>query len=497
MKIGEAKHLEEIVKKFEDEFYWSLLITKNGEEAFFTENVLNVTGYTPAEINAFPNRFLDIICSDDLPDYKKFLDSFRTNPEKTDGTIEYRITDKSKKEIWLKEQIKVNRDKNGSITQWFGRSINITEFKNNLHTLESKIEELKQLNSSKDNFISVLSHDLRAPFTSILGFSDILVSESSLSEKDRAEYLKYINDSSYNQLQLINYLLDWSRLQTGRLKIEKHRLHAQTIIFNCVSALTGAAVRKNITIKVDIPDTIYIDADERLFSHVITSLISNSIKYSKEDTSVDVTANIFNDDMVEFIVRDEGIGISERNKEKLFNIGKVFSTEGTKSERGTGLGLALSKQIVEKHNGQIWFYTAEGVGSEFHCTIPASSNLIMLVKQDHSERTELIKKIKENFPSVHIVSADNGYEAMNMITKHLPTLIIIDHNMPLMNGIQFAHSVWKENRNFKIPIIAMIDQNEVSVKESYNEMGIKTMLKEPLNLKVIEEKIFSVLSRFN
>jgi CheY-like chemotaxis protein len=293
---------------------------------------------------------------------------------------------------------------------------------------------------------------------------------------------------------LINYLLDWSRLQTGRLRIEKRRLHAQTLVFNCVSTLTGAAVRKNVNIKVTIPEIIYIDADERLFSHVITSLISNAIKYSKEDAVVEVTANIFNDDLVEFIVRDEGIGISEMNKERLFNIGKIFSTEGTKSERGTGLGLVLSKQIVEKHNGQIWFYTSEGVGSEFHCTIPASSNLILLVKQEKSERDELVKRIKSQFSTVQIICAENGYEALGMIMKHSPSLVMIDHDMPLMNGIQFAHSVWKENKNYKLPIIAMIDSKLKSVKESYEEMGIKTVSGNPLELKSLREKLLTSIN---
>ena len=494
MKIGEAKSWEEIINKFENEFYWSSVVAKKGDESFFTDNVVSVTGYSPSEINSLPNRFLDIVHSQDIPDYKKFLDKFRLNPLHNEDQIDLRVVKKSKDETWLRISVKVIRNKEGVIIQWIGQARIITDIKNNFELLDNEIEKLKQLNSSKDNFISVLSHDLRAPFTSILGFSEILANESSLSEKDKLEYLKYINDSSYNQLQLINYLLDWSRLQTGRLKIERHRLHAKSIVFNSVSSLTGAAMRKNITIKVDLPDTIYIDADERLFSHVITSLISNSIKYSKEDSSVDVTANIFNDDLVEFIVRDEGIGISELNKVKLFNIGKTFSTEGTKSERGTGLGLALSKQIVEKHNGQIWFYTTEGVGSEFHCTVPASAITIMLVQPDQIARIELIKNIKEQFPSAHIICSENGYEALGMIIKHSPSLVIIDHDMPLMNGIQFAHSVWKENKNYKIPIIALVGSSSESVKESYMEIGIKTIRKNPLEFELLEEKLLTVLS---
>ena len=102
-------------------------------------------------------------------------------------------------------------------------------------------------------------------------------------------------------------------------------------------------------VKVEVPDTLFIDADERLISQVLTNLISNAIKYSKEFDTIEITAGMFNEEMCEFIVKDEGSGISDTNRDKMFNIGKIFSTEGTKGEKGTGLGLALAKQIIDKH----------------------------------------------------------------------------------------------------------------------------------------------------
>lgn len=187
-------------------------------------------------------------------------------------------------------------------------------------------------------------------------------------------------------MQLVNYLLDWSRLQTGGIRIEPQRLHAQTLVFNCISSLTGNAIRKNLDIKVFIKDSLYIQADERMLTQVITNIISNAIKFSTEGKTIEVSADTFNESFVEFIVKDEGIGISDSNKIKLFKIEKMFSTEGTKGEKGTGLGLSLVKEIIDKHNGSIWFYTELDKGSEFHFTIPSSPNTILLVENNSIEK---------------------------------------------------------------------------------------------------------------
>jgi CheY-like chemotaxis protein len=317
--------------------------------------------------------------------------------------------------------------------------------------------------------------------------------ESHLGEKEKIEYLKYINESSHNQLQLINYLLDWSRLQTGRLKIDPQRIHAQSVAYNCVSALTGLAVRKNVNIKVEVPDTLYIDADERLISQVLTNLISNAVKYSNEEDNVLVKAGIFNDEMCEFIVKDEGSGISDVNRDKLFNIGKIFSTEGTKGEKGTGLGLALARQIIDKHKGEIWFYSNEGEGSEFHFTLPSSESSILLVVTSDEDKEVFSKIISEHFNSFNILSAHNGFEALGIISAKMPSLVIADHDLPLMDGVQFVQSVRKENKNLRIPFIVLIDSDTEDITKTYQEIGVKTLKKFSFDADLLKEKIESQL----
>ena len=174
--------------------------------------------------------------------------------------------------IWVTEEVGYKKMRTADLRIFQVLVVNVNIFKSKEQDLIKKCEHFGQLNSSKDRFISILSHDLRAPFTSILGFSEILMNEKTLSENEKIEYLNYIHESSQTQLQLINYLLDWSRLHTGRMKIEPHRLNAQKVTYNSVSALTGNAIRKNIEIRVIIDDNIHIEADERLITQVITNL---------------------------------------------------------------------------------------------------------------------------------------------------------------------------------------------------------------------------------
>ena len=149
---------------------------------------------------------------------------------------EFRINRKDSTIAWVTAATIVERNNNGEIVNYFGRILDISLFKSREESIQKDVNKLGRVNSSKDNFISMLSHDLRAPFTSILGFSEILLNDTTLSEKEKVEYLSYINDSSQNQLQLINDLLDWSRLQTGRLKIEPQRTSVQHLVFNSVSS---------------------------------------------------------------------------------------------------------------------------------------------------------------------------------------------------------------------------------------------------------------------
>ena len=484
---------KELIKDAIGEFTWFSSSGLKDRSVIYSNNLSIITGYSRTEIKRRPEGILSIVYEEDYPTVIKSYNNFISDPEQENTRMIYRIERKDKKVVWVKEVIVVERNKSGKPKKAKGVISDVSDLMKADEALIKTIENLKKQNTSKDKFISMLSHDLRAPFTSILGFAEILINEGELSQQERLEYLSYIHESSQNQLQLVNYLLDWSRLQTGRIRFEPQRLHAQSIVFNCVSSLTGNAIRKNIDIKVNVSDKIYVQADERLLIQVIINLLSNSIKFSPADKTIEMRAGIFNDEFIEFIVKDEGIGITDENKAKLFKFEKMFSTEGTKGEKGTGLGLSLVKEIVEKHKGNIWFYSEYEKGSEFHFTVPRSPNIILLVDDNENDKKLYEKLIRVNFPTYRIMSVSNGYEAMNIVFDKLPSLVVTENEMPLMNGIQLIESIRREQKNFSIPILLATRALTDAQRNSYNNLNVLAILKKPIEQELFIEKLESSL----
>lgn len=460
-------------------------IAKNFDEQisfFISDSVEKITGYTPAEIEALPEHLYSIAFDDDLPIIKKSLTELENNSNRNGTKISYRITAKDGKIVWLDETIKTEREMvSRKIVAQKSTVLNITQLKENEAELEKSVNALKELNASKDKFISIISHDLRAPFTTLLGFSEILLNEAEVSDEEKNEYLHYIYDASKSQLNLINCLLDWSRLQTGRIKVEPVRLNVKQTISNAITPLTGDAVRKNIDIKLDLPADLHINADERLFAQAIVNFASNAIKFTPEGKNVHISASRFKEGMIEVVVRDEGLGISEENQSKLFRIDQKFSLAGTSGEKGSGLGLTLVKEIVEKHGGQVWFYSQIGEGSEFHFTIPEAKNLILLVEDDENARSFYKKIIETALPNFDLKFAANGYEAINLYRDLLPTIIITDHDMPLMNGIQLVEAIHKKESNRSVPIIIISEKLSDDLNRKYTKLGIDKIVSKPVN----------------
>jgi PAS domain S-box-containing protein len=447
-----------------------------------SDSVKEITGYSPEEIKALPDQIYSLIYEDDSEFVKKQFVHLENDIAKSCAELSYRITAKNGELVWLNECVSVVRKTDsGKVLEKKSTFCNVTKIKTEEAELNDAVAALKDLNSAKDKFISIISHDLRAPFTTLLGFSEILLNESDISEDEKTEYLRYIYDASKSQLDLINCLLDWSRLQTGRIKIEPVRLNVKSVISNVIAPLTGNAVRKNIDVRIDIPIDLNINADERLIGQAVLNLTSNAIKYTPEGKEVHLSSSRFKEGMIEIIVRDEGLGISEENQSKLFRIDQKFSLVGTGGEKGSGLGLTLVKEIVEKHNGQVWFYSKVGEGSEFHFTVPEAKNLVMIVEDDHGVRAWYKKIIELTLPNFEVKFADNGYEAINVYRELLPTIIITDHDMPLMNGIQLIEAIHKKEMNKTVPIIVISAKLNDDVIRKYTKLGVDKIVAKPVD----------------
>lgn len=477
-----------------EEFLWSVSSENGIEEVFYTESIKNMTGFSAEEVRNLPGRGLSLIHAADAFAVRKAMTDFENNPSAKTLKLQYRIVTKNQDILWISESISVERNSLGKVLRWDGIVFNVTELKQTEESLRESREKLVEMNTAKDRFISIISHDLRAPFTSILGFAEILLFETNLSEVEKHEYLNYIYESSQSQLQLVNYLLDWSRLQTGTVKIVPQRIKATTLVYNCVSSLTGNAIRKNIEIKINVPEALSIQADEKLVTQAVTNLLSNAIKFTHENKSVEITVNQFKKGFVEFIVKDEGVGISEANKRKIFRFDQKFSSEGTKGEKGSGLGLTLVKEIVEKHGGDIWFYSEPGKGSEFHFIIPEAPNVVLLVEDDAASRSLWVKLVQKALPDFEIIQTSNGYEAISIIQDNVPSLVVTDHSMPLMNGIQLIESMRKRDESNKIPAVVVAGLVTEELREKYYRLGVDAVMSKPVNVEDFMDTIKSLVN---
>lgn len=230
----------------------------------------------------------------------------------------------------------------------------IEEHKNTEKHLIALRNRLLEVNTSKDRFFSIIAHDLKSPFFSLIGFSEILLSETDeLSKKEIKEIATEMNKALKNVHALLEDLLTWSRSQRGVLKVKKEKLQLSETVAHGISLLNKAASDKNITVKLDINTNEMIFVDRFMLNTIMRNLVSNAIKFTPANGEISITSRR-TDGYVEISVTDNGVGIEEESKEKLFRIDQNLTKPGTKNEVGTGLGLVICSEFVKKHNGEIW-----------------------------------------------------------------------------------------------------------------------------------------------
>jgi len=236
--------------------------------------------------------------------------------------------------------------------------------------LEKQKKELIELNTSKDKFFSIIAHDLRSPITTLISLSEMLRTDMDLLTPElQKEILTNLYDLSKDYLKLLDNLLQWARMQTGRLKAEPEKFPVDTVIREVVNFFQVYARDKLITLEIKDPVDAMVFADKNMLKTVLRNLISNAIKYTAPDGLVTVEV-AQRDITVEIIIRDNGVGIEPSMLEQIFRLDKAHTTRGTANEIGSGLGLILCKEFVEKNGGTLQVESERGKGSTFRFTLP-------------------------------------------------------------------------------------------------------------------------------
>jgi len=234
--------------------------------------------------------------------------------------------------------------------------------------------QLKELNATKDKFFNIVAHDLKNPFTSLLGSTELLYENiHKLDSEEIRELAVILNDSAKSGYSILLNLLDWSRSQTGLLKINTERINLRELINENILHLQLPAANKEIYLYYEAEEDIYLFADKNMINTVLRNLLSNAVKFTYRCGKVIVGASLTTDEVI-ISVKDTGIGISKENIDKLFRIDTNYSLTGTDNERGTGLGLKLCKEFVEKQGGRIWVESIENQGSEFKFSLPVKKS---------------------------------------------------------------------------------------------------------------------------
>ncbi|MCT4638525.1 MAG: cache domain-containing protein [Bacteroidales bacterium] len=247
----------------------------------------------------------------------------------------------------------------------------ITERVNTENILKDSEKELQVINNTKDKFFSIIAHDLKNPFNTLIGFSELLIKYISHGDYSKsASFAKIMGDSSKHGLQLLSNLLEWSKTQTGEIEFAPTTFNISDMAKDIKKGLQAMVKDKNLKLKTDIAKDLVMTADANMINTIIRNLVSNAIKFSKPEGLITINAKEIYNGNIQMSIADTGIGIPEENIDKLFRIDESYSTKGTNNEKGTGLGLILCQEFIQKHGGKIWVESKVGTGTTFYFTIP-------------------------------------------------------------------------------------------------------------------------------
>ncbi|HWP81894.1 MAG TPA: PAS domain S-box protein [Bacteroidota bacterium] len=421
--------------------------------------------------------------------------------------VELQLKQKNGRVITVLEHSRAIRDTSGKVKLYEGILEDITFRKAHEAKLQELFEalqrserELKELNAQKDKLFSVLSHDLRSPFSSILGFVEILLNEAeNVTAEERREFLLYIKEAANSQLALVNRLLEWSRLESNRVKVDIKDTDLSELIARSIIGLMGLARQKGVFVHSTITRKLVVGVDEQLMMQVFTNLISNALKFTPTGGEVRIELTEETGDALKIAVRDTGIGIPKEDLPKLFKIEEKYSRLGLSGEKGTGLGLPMCAEIMQLLNGSITAESEVGVGTSFILTFPKPAKLnakeVLVVDDDKGVRVLHSRHVKQLLPDATIHQAANGKEALEILERHNPSLVLSDYSMPEMDGQELVARMRGSDQWKNIPVIIITGIDSVGSREKLLAAGANEVLSKPVNFRELSQVLANVLQR--
>jgi len=374
--ITDRKQAEQALKNSEEKYRESQLVGNMAhweynflsEKLYWSDQLYNIYGVSRENFEPDLKKSLAAAHPDDQENIKTLY--FNAIKNISEFSVESRIILPKGEIRYISNKAKLKTDENQNPTSMLGTVIDITDRKKAEAEIIFKNQELQKLNSEKDKFFTIIAHDLKSPFNTIMGFSELLVEK--IKEKryeDVEEYADIIQKASQKSMYLLSNLMEWARSQTGRMQFNPEFFDLVSFIDDILELFEIIADQKSIVIQKEMPAKAPAFADKSMLSTVLRNLISNAIKFTKPGGQVIISVKLIQTGVV-VSVKDTGIGIPKENIEKLFRIDGNISTVGTNNEKGTGFGLVLCKDFVKKHGGEIWVESAKNLGSTFYFSLP-------------------------------------------------------------------------------------------------------------------------------
>lgn len=475
---------------------------------YLNDQIEKLTGYPKEDFLQNKIFYIDLVHPDDLKIVKVKAEELVKEKEKIH--LIYRIFHKDGHSLWV-EEFGEPIFKDGKIEFIVGIFIDITQRMEAEDAIREK-NYAQAANRAKSEFLANMSHEIRTPLNGIIGFTELLM--NSNLEEIQKKYMDTINQSANSLMEVINNILDFSKIESGKLELNIEKVSLSEIMDQVLDLVKYEAKLKNLTINLgieqDVPKYIYVDYIR--VKQILINLLSNAVKFT-EAGAIDLTVS-FSEQVskykikLKFSVKDTGIGIRKKNQLRIFEAFSQEDTSTTKRFGGTGLGLSISNQLLTLMNSQLELESEFGSGSEFSFmldvdysnqrtadenvkatlkavssnTIVTNQEKIVFIVEDNKINMLLAKTLmKQILPNAQIFELENGKESLEKIQTVIPDLILMDIQMPVMNGYDATIQIRKIPNAKKIPIIALTAGTILGEKEKCIQFGMNDYISKPID----------------
>jgi CheY-like chemotaxis protein/nitrogen-specific signal transduction histidine kinase len=399
-----------------------------------------------------------------------------------------------------------------------GASQNVTERLMHEAALAKSKEEAERANHAKSEFLSRMSHELRTPLNAILGFGQLIKMDSNKEIEGQNSYLDHIIRAGHHLLELVDEVLDLSRIESGNFSVAEEHINASETVGFLISQIQPFADEKSIKILNHLAkqDSLFVRADRKAFSQIIINLLDNAVKYNSEAGSITVDCGASGDDNIWISVSDTGPGIGKEDIEKLF---EPFNRLGQESGgiKGTGIGLSISKILAERLGGSLSAECELGNGCRFKVVLPAGSSEFVNVNksdsdsdvaetdiqskghkvlyiEDNDVNLSLVEELFKTRTHICFLSATHARDGIEIARTHRPDLILMDMQLPDMDGTDALRELQKFEETSDIPVIAVSAEAMADdIRKALNS-GFEDYVTKPLNFQDFWTAIDKVLN---